>query len=151
MGQTETQRGPCGFRSFFAKLGELSRLQLDPARGGQDVIQLDVMGFNRHFIDDLFIECDSARCPTNLRQQSIVKTFASTQPATMKVKGHSGNEDNVQLCWQLAAIRTRFADGEISDLDVAARVLDAAGAIRLEGGLESRQPDGFAFRQGSFK
>ena len=58
---------------------------------------MHVVGFNRHFIEDLFIESDSAGCPTHVGQQPVVETITSTQPAAMQVKGRPGNKDKVKV------------------------------------------------------
>ena len=55
------------------------------------------MRFFGHLGDDLFLERHAALVPANLGQQSIVKPFPPTEPATGKIECYARHENQVQL------------------------------------------------------
>ena len=70
--------------------------QLDPTRRRKDAVQAHVMGSDGNLSHDLLVERHSTRCPAQCPQQLVVVSLAPAQPATVQVKGHAGNQDQIQ-------------------------------------------------------
>jgi len=68
-----------------------------PPRRSQYRIYTHIMQFLGHFGDDLGVERHAALVPGNLSQQSVIKPFSPTEPATGNVEGYARHERQVQL------------------------------------------------------
>ena len=55
------------------------------------------MWFLGHFPNELRVKGHAAFVPANFGQQPIIESFASTKPATGKIKGYARRENEVQL------------------------------------------------------
>jgi hypothetical protein len=88
------------------------------------------MRLNRNPLDDLLLECDSARCAAHERQQLVIKPLPPAKPASAQIEGYPRHEHEVQPVqgYDGAAVRG-FPDAEPSRLNVLRRILNAAGDI----------------------